>query len=70
MTPLLVSSLLFSISGWLFAVRIERFMKIATSLSREANLVVEALFGLALTGACGLLIALIVGFLIGKSLAR
>jgi hypothetical protein len=32
--------------------------------------VVEALFGLALTGACGLLIALIVGFLIGKLLAH
>jgi hypothetical protein len=31
---------------------------------------VESLFGLALTGACGLLIALIVGFMLGKLLAH
>jgi ABC-type nitrate/sulfonate/bicarbonate transport system permease component len=32
--------------------------------------IAESLFGLALTGACGLLIALIVGFMIGKLLAH
>lgn len=39
-------------------------------IEQRGQFVVEELFGLALTGACGLLIALIVGFLIGKLIAR
>ena len=70
--PLLPLPFLFLLNLWLAFRRTYRAVPPDNRNFPEqsSQSVVEALFGLALTGACGLLIALIVGFMIGKLLAH
>ena len=69
--PLIPLPFLFLLNLWLAFRRTHKALNENRDLSDQSSQpAVEALFGLALTGACGLLIALIVGFMIGKLLAH
>ena len=69
--PLLPLPFLFLLNLWLAFRRTHKALPDQRNFPEQSGQpVVEALFGLALTGACGLLIALIVGFMIGKLLAH
>jgi hypothetical protein len=69
--PLIPLPFLFLLNLWLAFRRTHKALNENRDFSDQAGQpAVEALFGLALTGACGLLIALIVGFMIGKLLAH
>jgi len=69
--PLLPLPFLFLLNLWLAFRRTYKALPDNRDFSEQSGQsVFEALFGLALTGACGLLIALIVGFMIGKLLAH
>jgi hypothetical protein len=69
--PLLPLPFLFLLNLWLAFRRTYKSPNENREFPDPANQsAVEALFGLSLTGACGLLIALIVGFMIGKLLAH
>jgi hypothetical protein len=69
--PLLPLPFLFLLNLWLAFRRTYKALPDTRDFPEQSGqFVVEALFGLALTGACGLLIALIVGFMIGKLLAH
>jgi ABC-type nitrate/sulfonate/bicarbonate transport system permease component len=71
LVPLLPLPFLFLLNLWLAFRRTHKALPDTRDFPEQSGQsVVEALFGLALTGACGLLIALIVGFLIGKLLAH
>jgi ABC-type nitrate/sulfonate/bicarbonate transport system permease component len=62
---------LFLLNLWLAFRRTHKALTETPDFSHQStHSAVEALFGLALTAACGLLIALIVGFTIGKLLAH
>jgi ABC-type phosphate transport system permease subunit len=67
--PLLPLPFLFLLNLWLAFRRTHKALNESRHFYDPAShSAVEALFGLSLTAACGLLIALIVGFLIAKSL--
>ena len=69
--PLLPLPFLFLLNLWLAFRRTYRALPDDRDFFEQiGQSVVESLFGLALTGACGLIIALIVGFMIGKLLAH
>jgi ABC-type nitrate/sulfonate/bicarbonate transport system permease component len=69
--PLLPLPFLFLLNLWLAFRRTYNALPDDRDFSEQSGQsVVEALFGLALTSACGLLLALIVGFTIGKLLAH
>jgi hypothetical protein len=69
--PLLPLPVLFLLNLWLAFRRTHKALNENRDFSDQSSQPgVEALFGLSLTGACGLLIALIVGFMIGKLLAH
>jgi ABC-type nitrate/sulfonate/bicarbonate transport system permease component len=71
LVPLLPLPFLFLLNLWLAFRRTYKALPINRDFSEQSGQsVVESLFGLALTGACGLLIALIVGFMMGKLLAH
>jgi len=68
LVPLLPLPFLFLLNLWLAYRRMHNALPDSRDFPDHS--VVEELFGLALTGACGLLITLIVGFMIGKLLAH
>ncbi len=69
--PLLPLPFLFLLNLWLAFRRTHRALTEYRDFSGQSGQsAVETLLGLALTAACGLLIALIVGFMIGKLLAH
>lgn len=69
--PLVPLPFLFLLNLWLAFRRTHKALSEHRDFSNESSQsAAEALFGLSLTGACGLLIALIVGFMIGKLLAH
>jgi hypothetical protein len=69
--PLLPLPFLFLLNLWLAFRRTHKALNEDREFPDPSNLsAVEALFGLSLTGACGLLVALIVGFMIGKLLGH
>ena len=71
LVPLLPLPFLFLLNLWLAFRRVHRALPDDPGFHEHSgHSIVEGLFGLALTGACGLLIALIVGFMIGKLLAH
>lgn len=71
LVPLLPLPFLFLLNLWLAFRRVHRALPDNREFQdHSGQSIVEGLFGLALTGACGLLIALIVGFMIGKLLAH
>src|SRR5580658_3566375 len=71
LVPLVPLPFLFLLNLWLAFRRTHKSLHENRDVNDPSvHSMVESLFGLALTGACGLLIALIVGFMIGKLLAH
>jgi ABC-type nitrate/sulfonate/bicarbonate transport system permease component len=69
--PLLPLPFLFLLNLWLAYRRTHRALLANSDFTgNSGQSAIEALLGLALTAACGLLIALIVGFMIGKLFAH
>jgi ABC-type nitrate/sulfonate/bicarbonate transport system permease component len=69
--PLLPLPFLFLLNLWLAFRRTHKALHEYRDFPEQSGqTAVEALFGLALTSACGLLIALIVGFMMGKLVAH